>query len=264
MWRLRRLFIRSWRGSRMSCISSGRARCRVTRQEGTKYHRDKGHTIEQCKEFVVAPEGGVTGQVSKARRDTLPSPLGVIKVIHVASIGTSVSRRKGVLSVVSIKNAECGAWPEKKLKLARGPIDFRDEDLEGTTQPHDDALIVTAKINDFIVKRVLRKGVEVMYPDLFKGLGLKAKDLSKYDTSLVGFDGRIVILEGQISLLVNTEGKEVMVNFIVVGYFSPYTTILGRPWIHAMEVVPSTLHVKVKFHTDQRIAVVRGDQQVVR
>ena len=80
----------------------------------------------------------------------------------------------------------------KRMKYAREPITFNDEDLEGTTQPHDDALVVTARINDFIVKRVLvdqGSGAEVMYPNLFKGLGLKNEDLSKYDTPLVGFDG---------------------------------------------------------------------------
>ena len=55
------------------------------------------------------------------------------------------------------------------------------------------------------------------------------------------------------------EGNETMVTFIVVALFSPYTVILGRPWIHAMGVVPSTLHVKVKFRTEQSIAVVRGN-----
>lgn len=68
-----------------------------------------------------------------------------------------------------------------------------------------------------------------MYPDLFMGLGLKAKDLSKYDTPLVGFDGRVVIPEGEISFPVNIEGKEVMVNFIVVNFFSLYTAILSQP-----------------------------------
>ena len=51
---------------------------------------------------------------------------------------------------------------------------------------------------------------------------MKNKDLSKYDTPLVGFDGRMVIPEGQISLPVNMEGKEVIVTFIVVNSFSPY------------------------------------------
>ena len=74
------------------------------------------------------------------------------------------------------------------------------------------------------MKRVLidqGSGAEVMYPNLFKGLGLKAEDLSKYDTTLVGINGRMVVPEGQISLPVNTKGNEVMVNFIVVGSFSP-------------------------------------------
>ena len=74
----------------------------------------------------------------------------------------------------------------------------------------------------------------------------------------------MVVLEGQISLPVNMEGKEVMINFIVVNSFSPYTEILGRPWIHAMGAVPSTLHVKVKFHTEHGIATVRGNQQMAR
>ena len=60
------------------------------------------------------------------------------------------------------------------------------------------------------------------------------------------------------------EGKEVVVTFIVVASLSPYTTILGRPWIHAMEAVPSILHVKIKFRTEQGVVVVRGSLQVDR
>lgn len=44
-----------------------------------------------------------------------------------------------------------------------------------------------------------------MYLDL--SLGLKVKNLTKYDTSLVGFDGKMVMLERQITLLVVIEGK---------------------------------------------------------
>ena len=153
------------------------------------------------------------------------------------------------------------------MKVGREPIAFGNEDLEGTIQPHDNELVVTARISGFLVKRVMVdqvSGVDVMYPDLFKGLGLKSQDLIKYDTPLVSFDGRVVILEGQISLLVNMEGKEVMVTFIVVSSFSPYTALLGRPWIHAMGAVLSTLHVKVKFRTKQVVAVVQGSQKVAR
>jgi len=41
-----------------------------------------------------------------------------------------------------------------------------------------------------------------------------------------------------------------MVKFIVVHVFSPYIEILARLWIHAIGVVPSTLHLKVKFPTE--------------
>mgnify|MGYP000856120115 CR=1 FL=1 len=85
------------------------------------------------------------------------------------------------------------------MKFTQEPIAFSDDDLEGTIQPHDNALVVTARINGFIVKRVLidqESGAEVMYLDLFRGLVLKKEDLFKYDTPLVGFDGQMVILKG--------------------------------------------------------------------
>ena len=71
--------------------------------------------------------------------------------------------------------------------------------------------------------------VEIMYSDLYKGLNLKPEDLEKYDSPLVGFDGRIVIPRGMIKLSVQAGDKEVKVNFIVVETYSPYTTILARP-----------------------------------
>ena len=148
------------------------------------------------------------------------------------------------------------------MKYTQEPIAFNDDDLEGTIQPHDDALVVAARINGFIVKKVLINqwsGTEVMYLDLFKGPSLKNEDLSRYDTPLMGFDGRIVIPERQITLPVNMESKEVMVTFIVIASFSLYTVILERLWIHAMGDVPSTLHVKVKVCTEHGIAVVRGN-----
>ena len=73
-----------------------------------------------------------------------------------------------------------------------------------------------------------------------------------------------MILEGQISLSVDMEGKEVIVTFIVVRSFLSYTAILGRPWIHVIKAVPSTLLVKVKFPIEYGVAVVRGNQQVAR
>ena len=155
--------------------------------------------------------------------------------------------------------------PTKRTKGRLKPIAFDDEDLEGTIQPHDDALVIAARISGFLVKRVMvdqGSKVDVMYPDLFRGLELNNQDLAKYDSPLVSFDGRVVIPQGQISLPVSMEGKEVIVTFVVVNSFSPYTAILWRPWIHAMGAILSTLHMKVKFRMERGVATVRGNQKV--
>ena len=166
--------------------------------------------------------------------------------------------RRDILSVVTPPKAKATNRPEKKLKRNLVPIIFGETNLEGTSQPHDDALVVTLRIGGFLVKRVMidqGSGVEIMYLNLYKGLGLKPKDLSKYDTPLVGFKGKVVMPKGHINLSIVTEGKEVEVNFIVVNAFSPYTTILGWPWIHAIRAVPSVLHQKIKFPTENGVVV---------
>ena len=78
-------------------------------------------------------------------------------------------------------------------------MSFSDEDKVGTIQLHDDALGVTLRIGGYDVKRVLvdhDSGAEIMYPDLYKGLNLKPKDLTSYDSPLVSFDRKVVILRG--------------------------------------------------------------------
>ena len=85
----------------------------------------------------------------------------------------------------------------------RPALSFSDEDKIGTYQPHDDALVVTLRIERYNVRRVLvdqGSGIEIMYPDLYKGLKLKPEDLVSYDSLLVGFDGKIIIPKGQIKL----------------------------------------------------------------
>ena len=54
------------------------------------------------------------------------------------------------------------------------------------------------------------------------------------------------------------------VNFIVVETYSPYTTILARPWLHVMGAVWLTLHLKVKYPTQGRVGELVGSQAMLR
>ena len=76
---------------------------------------------------------------------------------------------------------------------------FSDDDKIGTIQPHDDALVITLRIWGYDVKRVIMdqgSAAEIMYPDLYKGLKLKAEDLMPYSSPLVSFEGKIIIPKG--------------------------------------------------------------------
>ena len=111
-------------------------------------------------------------------------------------------------------------------------LGFSDEDKLGTIQPYDDALVVTLKIGGYDVKRVMidqGSAAEIMYPDLYKGLGLKLENLTAYSSPLVSFKGKMVVPKGQIRLPVQIGTDVVEVDSIVVDAFSPYTAIMGRP-----------------------------------
>ena len=53
-------------------------------------------------------------------------------------------------------------------------------------------------------------------------------------------------------------------NFIVVDAYSPYTAIVARPWLHAMGVVSSTLHLKVKYSSGDWVEELVGSQSMAR
>ena len=146
-------------------------------------------------------------------------------------------------------------------------LSFSDADKQGTIQPHDDALVVTLRIGGYDVKRVMvdqGSPAEIMYLDLYKVLGLKPEDLTVYSSPLVSFKGKIVVPKGQIRLPVQAGTDLVEVDFIVVDAFSPYTAIMGRPWLHSLGAVSSTLHQKVKYLSGGQVLEIVGSQSVAR
>ena len=93
--------------------------------------------------------------------------------------------------------------PKKARRNSHTVLSFSEEDKVGTTQPHDDALLITLRIGGYDVKRVMVDGgstAEIMYPDLYKGLKLKLEDLMPYGSPLMSFDGKLVIPKGMIRL----------------------------------------------------------------
>uniref|UniRef100_A0A2N9IYR7 Uncharacterized protein n=1 Tax=Fagus sylvatica TaxID=28930 RepID=A0A2N9IYR7_FAGSY len=142
-------------------------------------------------------------------------------------------------------------------------ISFSDDDLRDVQLPHNDPLVVTLRIGNYDVQRVLidqGSFAEVMYQDLYGKLGLGEAELTDFTTPIFGFSGEPVIPLGKIMLPVLAGPINLQTEFIVVRASSPYNAIMGRDWLHRMRAVPSTLHQKLRFPTADGVMELNGDQ----
>ena len=124
-----------------------------------------------------------------------------------------------MLSVAQLPAEEPQPEPKRAKMNFHPTLSFLEEDKIRTTQPHDNALLITLRIGDYDVKRAMVDGgsaAEVMYPDLYRGLNLKLEDLTPYNSPLISFDGKLVIPKGMIRLPIQTGPEIVEVKFIVV------------------------------------------------
>ena len=157
--------------------------------------------------------------------------MGIINVF-LAALGRIGTRPSQVLSLAQLPTEEPQPEPKRAKMNFHPTLSFSKEEKIRNTQPHDDALLITPRIGDYDVKRVMVDGgstAEVMYPDLYKGLNLKLEDLMPYNSTLMSFNGKLVIPKDMIRLPIQTGPEIVEVNVIMVDTYSPYTTIVGRP-----------------------------------
>ena len=171
------------------------------------------------------------------------------------------------MSVARLSSGDTSQDSKKARVELPSVMGFSDEDKIGTIQPHDDALVITLRIGGYDVKRVMvdqGNAAEIMYPNLYKGLNLKAEDLTPYSSPIVSFKGKIITPKDQIRLPVQTSSETVEADFIVVDAYTPYTAIVAKPWLHTLGAVSSTLHQNVKYPSGGQIKEILGDQVLVR
>nr|XP_023884281.1 uncharacterized protein LOC111996528 [Quercus suber] len=188
-------------------------------------------------------QGGQTN-LESWRDDSSRLPLGTINVIFAAP-GRTGSYPSRVMSVAWLSIEGTNLEPKKARIKIQPVLNFSDKDKIGTIQLHNNALVVTLRIGGYDVKRVLvdqGNGAEIIYPDLYKRLNLRLENLIAYNSPLVSFDGKVIILKGQIRLPIQTSLEVVEVDFIMVDAYSPYTANVARPWLHTLRAVSSTLH----------------------
>ncbi|PKA58556.1 hypothetical protein AXF42_Ash008843 [Apostasia shenzhenica] len=146
------------------------------------------------------------------------------------------------------------------------PLIFYHENLPRMGNSHNDPIVVTARVADFDVRRVLLdsgSAADILFESAFFQMGLRETNLLRAETTLLGFSGERVQLLGFISLPVffcdDNSHSMSMVNFAVIRAKSGYNTILGRTTLNSFGLVISMPHLCAKFPTSSGVVTIRGD-----
>ncbi|XP_056854370.1 uncharacterized protein LOC130503826 [Raphanus sativus] len=157
-------------------------------------------------------------------------------------------------------------WPTKPENDHQ--ITFSPDDALGIHMPHNDPLLVELGIGDCQVTKILidtGSSVDLIFRDTLDKMGVDTGSMKPSSRSLTGFNGSSEAMIGTIRLPVYACGTTRTVKFSVVDSKAPYNAILGTPWLHSMQAIPSTYHQCVKFPgPDGKIRTLRGDQQAAR
>ncbi|XP_075499201.1 uncharacterized protein LOC142537580 [Primulina tabacum] len=131
----------------------------------------------------------------------------------------------------------------KGMRRNEEVISFGPEDLKGVNLPHNDALVIQARVANYDFMRVFidsGSSVNVIFKEALVQMDLQGYHLEAVETALFGF--------------------AVLTSFTVVDSPSSYNIILGRLAMNKLRAVASTYHQKIKFPVGARARDVRGDQ----
>ncbi|XP_070009726.1 uncharacterized protein [Nicotiana sylvestris] len=204
-------------------------------------------------------------QKEEKNRQEPPKPPSPKRTINVISGGKEIN---GVTYTAANKISKVIVAHGKRVRhvLEEESITFDDADADGVLTPHNDALVISLLVHDTNVKRVLidpGSSVNIILLRVLNEMQAKDKLVPRAHT-LSGFDNSSIVTKGEVILTTFTEGVVKDTKFHVVEMEMAYNMILKRPWIHKMDVVPSTLHQVIKFPSPWGICQIRGDQQTSR
>ncbi|XP_059635362.1 uncharacterized protein LOC132277523 [Cornus florida] len=144
-------------------------------------------------------------------------------------------------------------------------IKFDKTDLLRVQIPHEDPLVVSLTIAEYLVRRVLidpGSSANVIPRVTFDRLEIAPEKLKPIGNPLLGFDGKRVEPIGIVELTVQAAERVLTESFVVVEIYPSYNLLMGRGWIHRIQGVPSTLHQVMRClgPDGTKVIDIHGDQ----
>ena len=233
----------------------GKLKSDPTKQSRNKYcrfHRDHGHDIVDCYDLkqqieALIREGKLQKFVSKERTDTHlreqaprwendhPRPLvGDIRMIVGGTATTESSKKARKTYLRMVQNVQLTGSVPKIARRESPIIGFSEEDARRLHHPHDDALVISVRVGDYNVHRMLvdnGSSADILYYPAFQQMGVDRARLIPTNALLVGFGGIRVLPLGAITLPVTVGDYPQQitkdVTFLVVDCSFAYNGILG-------------------------------------
>ncbi|XP_077232414.1 uncharacterized protein LOC143869738 [Tasmannia lanceolata] len=90
-------------------------------------------------------------------------------------------------------------------------------------------------------------------------LGFGPGDFIPSEQGILAYDGTRRDVIGTLATEIQIGGEDFDIEFQVLDIKASFLLLLGRPWLHKVGVIPSTLHQKLKFVHNNRVVTVKGD-----
>ncbi|KAM3016254.1 hypothetical protein FF2_000296 [Malus domestica] len=143
-------------------------------------------------------------------------------------------------------------------------IHFTDEDLLLGSKPHNRPLFVSGYVREHKVSCMLVDGgsaINIMPKSTMTTISIKVDELSLSRLLIQGFNQGGQRAMGMIRVEMTIGELKSSTIFHVIDARTSYGLLLGRPWIHANGVIPSTLHQCLKFYREG-VKVIYGDTKL--
>ncbi|KAF3782548.1 hypothetical protein EJ110_NYTH19109 [Nymphaea thermarum] len=146
-------------------------------------------------------------------------------------------------------------------------ITFSEKDLPKWGYFHEDALYIVVQVKGMTMPHVLIDGGSGLNicPDLTaKTLGFREEKYRSNDIKIYGYDGRGMNNKGTLDMNVTIENTSHHIVFHVVDVPPSYNLLLGRPWVHQVRGIPSTLHQCLKWNFGTSVIIIRAEDPTER